>query len=86
MYRLENNVEWTEELKTAFREGTTYGKIVLTENGVDRTIDQDNGLMKFTIKELRFVPDNRCNRWGGSKTSRVRACGSRWRRPYQFRK
>ena len=28
MYNLENNVEWTEELKTAFKKNTTYGSLI----------------------------------------------------------
>lgn len=53
MYRLENNVAWTEELKEAFKHGTTRGKIVCEGN----TYDEENHLVSFEIEDDRYVPD-----------------------------
>lgn len=54
MYKLENNVEWTDDLKLAFREGTTDAVIIY--NGLE--INSDNYLKNAQLKEHRYVPDN----------------------------
>lgn len=54
MYKLENNVEWTEELKNAFKHGITRGKIKY-----DNTIiDYDNGLKNFKLYDEKNIPSN----------------------------
>lgn len=52
MYKLENNVEWTNELKNAFKHGITRGKITF-----DNTeINYDNGLKDIEIQDVKYVP------------------------------
>lgn len=52
MYKLENNVEWTNELKNAFKHGVTKAKIIY-----DNTeINYDNGLKDLELKDTRYVP------------------------------
>ena len=52
MYKLENDVEWTEELKDAFKHGVTRGKITF-----DNTeINYDNGLKDIEIQDAKYVP------------------------------
>ena len=52
MYKLENNVEWTDELKNAFKHGITKGKITYENN----TIDYDTGLKGFKLYDEKNVP------------------------------
>lgn len=52
MYKLENNVEWTNELKNAFKHGITRGKITF-----DNTeINYNNGLKDIEIQDVKYVP------------------------------
>lgn len=52
MYKLENNVEWTDELKNAFKHGITKAKITF-----DNTeINYDNGLKDIEIQDVKYVP------------------------------
>ena len=53
MYRLENDVEWTDELKNAFKNNVTRAKIVC--NGDE--IDYDNGLISIELEDSRYVPN-----------------------------
>lgn len=53
MYKLENNVEWTDELKNAFKHGVTKGKIIC--DGI--TYDENNNLVSIEIEDDRYVPD-----------------------------
>lgn len=52
MYKLENNIEWTPELKNAFKHGITKGKIIYNNT----TIDYDNGLKKFKFIDEKNIP------------------------------
>ena len=53
MYKLENNVEWTNDLKDAFKHNTTRAKIVY-----DNTeINYDNGIKELTLEDNVYVPD-----------------------------
>lgn len=53
MYKLENNVQWTDNLKYAFRHNVTRAKIVY-----DNTeINYDNGLKEITLEDSVYVPD-----------------------------
>lgn len=52
MYKLENDVEWTDELKQAFKHGIIKGKITF-----DNTeINYDNGLKDIEIQDSKYVP------------------------------
>jgi hypothetical protein len=53
MYKLENDVAWTTELKNAFKHGITRGKIVV--DNVE--INSENGLKDIQIEDLRYVPN-----------------------------
>lgn len=52
MYKLENNVEWTENLKNIFKHGVTRAKIIY--DGVE--INQDNRLKDLVLEDTRYVP------------------------------
>lgn len=53
MYKLENNVEWTNNLKDAFKHNITRAKIVY-----DNTeINYDNGIKEITLEDSVYVPD-----------------------------
>lgn len=54
MYKLENNVEWTDELKSAFKEGMTDAVILFEGN----ELNSDNYIKDAELKEHRYVPDN----------------------------
>ena len=54
MYKLENNVEWTDELKNAFKHGITRGKITFDNS----EINYDNGLKDIEIQDIKYVPKN----------------------------
>ena len=51
MYKLENNVEWTQNLKNAFKTGTTYSSIIY--NNVD--YNESNYLKNATLEDTRYV-------------------------------
>lgn len=53
MYRLENNVEWTDNIKNAFKHGVTKAKFVYD----NIEINYDNGLKDLELKDTRYVPD-----------------------------
>lgn len=53
MYNLENNVEWTEDLKNAFKHNVTRASILYDES----EINENQGLMELTLTEARNVPD-----------------------------
>lgn len=53
MYKLENNVNWTNELKNAFKHGITKAKIIYD----DTEINYDNGLKDIEIQDSRYVPN-----------------------------
>lgn len=53
MYKLENNIEWTDELKNAFKHNVTKAKIIY-----DNTeINYDNGIKEITLEDSVYVPD-----------------------------
>ena len=52
MYKLENDVEWTEELKDAFKHGVIKAKITFD----DTEINYDNGLKDIEIQDTKYVP------------------------------
>lgn len=54
MYKLDNNVEWTEELKNAFKTGTTRAKIIYDG---DKEINETNSLKNLTIKDTQYIPN-----------------------------
>lgn len=51
MYRLENNIEWTPELKDAFKHGITRAKIIYN----DTEINEENNLCDLTLDEQRYI-------------------------------
>ena len=53
MYKLENNVEWTTQLKNAFKHNVIRATIV---HG-NETITESNYLKNLQIKECRYVPN-----------------------------
>lgn len=53
MYKLDNNVEWTEELKNAFKTGTTRAKIIYDG---DEEINETNCLKQLELKDTQYVP------------------------------
>lgn len=53
MYRLENNVEWTTELKNAFKHNVTKAKIIY--NNIE--MNYDNGIKEITLEDSVYVPD-----------------------------
>lgn len=53
MYKLENDIEWTEELKDAFKHNVTRAKIVCEGN----EINYDNGLVNIELEDNRYVPN-----------------------------
>lgn len=53
MYKLDNNIQWTEELKNAFKHNVTRAKIVYSGN----EITYDNGLVNLELEENRYVPN-----------------------------
>lgn len=56
MYILENNVEWTDNLKNAFKHGITKGKIkYINDNNEEVTIDYDNGLKSFKLYDEKNI-------------------------------
>lgn len=53
MYKLENNVQWTNDLKNAFKHNITRAKIVY-----DNTeINYNNGIKEITLEDSIYVPD-----------------------------
>ena len=53
MYKLENNVQWTNDLKNAFKHNITKAKIIY-----DNTeINYDNGIKELTLEDNVYVPD-----------------------------
>ena len=57
MYKLENNVAWTNDLKNAFKHNITRGKIVYNDGTNDITIDENNGIKEITLEDSRYVPE-----------------------------
>ena len=51
MYRLENNVEWTTDLKNAFKHNITRAKILWS--GAE--INEQNNLQNLTLDEQRYI-------------------------------
>lgn len=51
MYKLENNVEWTEELKNAFKHNVTRAS-VLYDN---KEINEENNLIDLNLDEQRYI-------------------------------
>lgn len=51
MYKLENNVEWTDGLKNAFKHNVTRAKILYT--GAE--INEQNNLKDLTLTEQRYI-------------------------------
>ena len=57
MYVLENDVAWTDELKNAFKHGTTKAKIIYTENEEEKEINENNNLISIELKDFKYVPE-----------------------------
>lgn len=57
MYKLENDVEWTQELKEAFKHNITRAKIIYNNGNTDITIDENTGIKDLTLEDNRYVPD-----------------------------
>lgn len=53
MYKLENNVEWTNDLKNAFKHNVTKAKIIYNNT----EINHDNGIKEITLEDSVYVPD-----------------------------
>lgn len=54
MYKLENNVAWTDELKEAFKHGMTRASILY--DGTEE-INEENNLVELTLTEKRYIND-----------------------------
>ena len=57
MYKLDNNVAWTQQLKNAFKHNVTRAKITYTENNQTITIDENTGIKELTLEDNRYVPE-----------------------------
>ena len=57
MYKLENDVEWTEDLKNAFKHNVTRAKIVYTDHGDQIILDENNGIKEIVLEDNRYVPE-----------------------------
>ena len=57
MYKLENNVEWTENLKNAFKHNVTRAKIKYIKNNQTITIDENSGIKEIILEDSRYVPE-----------------------------
>ena len=57
MYKLENNVEWTEDLKNAFKHNITRAKIEYIKNNQTITIDENTGIKEIILEDSRYVPE-----------------------------
>ena len=57
MYKLENNVEWTEDLKNAFKHNITRAKIKYIKNNQTITIDENSGIKEIILEDSRYVPE-----------------------------
>ena len=57
MYKLENNVEWTEDLKNAFKHNVTRAKIEYIKNNQTITIDENTGIKEIILEDSRYVPE-----------------------------
>ena len=57
MYKLENNVEWTENLKNAFKHNVTRAKIEYIKNNQTITIDENTGIKEIILEDSRYVPE-----------------------------
>lgn len=57
MYRLENNVEWTEELKNAFKHNVTRAKIIYNDSNETILINENTGIQEITLEDNRYVPE-----------------------------
>ena len=57
MYKLDNNVAWTEDLKNAFKHNVTRAKITYIENNETITIDENTGIKELTLEDNRYVPE-----------------------------
>ena len=53
MYKLENNVAWTNELKEAFKHGMTRASILYN----NEEINEENNLIELTLTEERYIND-----------------------------
>lgn len=53
MYKLENNVEWTEELKNTFKHGIIKSKLLFD----DFEVNESNNLIDVKLTENRYVPE-----------------------------
>jgi hypothetical protein len=58
MYKLENNVQWTENLKNAFKHGTTRASISYTDDNSNLvTLNENNALIELTLEDNKYVKD-----------------------------
>lgn len=58
MYVLENDVAWTDDLKNAFKHGTTKAKILyLNDSEVESEINENNNLISIELKDFKYVPE-----------------------------
>lgn len=57
MYKLENNVAWTNELKDAFKNNITRSKIIYNNGTENIIINENNGLQKVSLEDNRYVPE-----------------------------
>ena len=53
MYNLENGLEWTEDLKDAFKKGTTHASVVYNS----QDYNEDNYLKEAELNDTRYVPN-----------------------------
>lgn len=71
MYKLENNVAWTNDLKDAFKHGITRAKIIYNNGNEDIVIDEETGISDITLEDSVLVPRSRIYRSNGCKTSNI---------------
>ena len=53
MYSLESGTSWTDELKNAFKTGTTYASLIYNQ----QEYNESNFLKEAELKDVRYVPN-----------------------------
>lgn len=56
MYKLENNVVWTTELKNAFKHNVTRASILYTDDNSNQVeLNENNNLVELTLEDERYI-------------------------------
>ena len=53
MYKLESGTEWTQDLKNAFKTGTTYASVIYD----NQDYNESNYLKEAELKDIKYVPN-----------------------------